>query len=252
MLVPAVSLSARRERMLGRQRRDYVGDIPLRSLLDVVMLGLRGSRSPILRLPPEENPMRLSPSQKWLHRTTLAKIHPGELRRLYLVEGWSTERIADRFDVCRATIRRHLHRHGVSRTPGFRALTVHMPEDQATLGYVAGLFDGEGTIVVQVTPRNRNGSVLVNIVNTYRPVIEWLHQACGGTVKIHELRRTGGLAYSPIYIWRLTRARDALAFLLAVLPYLQVKRQKAEEMVAWLKSRLEGGKPNAPSFAVQN
>lgn len=110
-----------------------------------------------------------------------------------------------------------------------------------SLEYVAGLFDGDGCIRVETPGVTKDGkfspsaafrafpsySLFAQINNTYEPIIRVLHEQFGGRyyrndyhTRVHRLNRT-------IYEWRV-RNRAAHAFLIAVKPFLVIKRIEAE------------------------
>lgn len=109
------------------------------------------------------------------------------------------------------------------------------------LAYIAGLFDGEGTISLIGNQGHRtkpapNGyvSARVEISNTNRVLIDWLQVRLGGQV-----HTTG--KYSPTckqgYKWRAAMTQPALDILEAVLPYLVIKRAQAEIVLEYGKRR---------------
>lgn len=96
------------------------------------------------------------------------------------------------------------------------------------LPYIAGLFDGEGTIgITKATPGtgNRNRPV-VAVCMTHERTIRALQAALGGSV-----REVDAAKYNPNaatrYDWRLT-GQAALDFVESVRPWLITKRDQAE------------------------
>lgn len=85
------------------------------------------------------------------------------------------------------------------------------------LAYLAGYFDGEGTIGIT------GGSLCVRVVNTHRPAVDRFAALFGGAVGLHQ---AGNTATRPQWIWR-AYGDTAAAFLTAVLPLLHEKAPQA-------------------------
>lgn len=88
------------------------------------------------------------------------------------------------------------------------------------LAYIAGILDGEGCISL-----SQKGAWTVQVGMVDQPLIEFLG-TIGGTVR-REDRTAKGCQL--LYRWRLLAAEDVRGFLVAVLPYLRVKRARADE-----------------------
>ena len=102
------------------------------------------------------------------------------------------------------------------------------------LAYLAGLFDGEGTISL-----GRGGSTMslrVAVEMTERAPIEDFANAFGGIV--HELSKRDSARYA-IYRWDLVGAK-AKPPLEALEPYLRVKKHQAQVGLEFLRWRGEG------------
>jgi hypothetical protein len=104
--------------------------------------------------------------------------------------------------------------------------------DVATLAYVAGLFDGEGSIVIGYNkPDATRGRKVpsywlqVGITNTDRPLIDWLHATFDGHISdnSHSPSRKN---QRPCWVWR-TMGTQARAFLQDISPYLRIKKDQA-------------------------
>src|SRR5260221_11022694 len=104
-----------------------------------------------------------------------------------------------------------------------------MEHDPCFLAYMAGLFDGEGSICIG---RNldRHGArrykLRVNCVNSCPwPLLE-LHQAFGGSFITKKAGKWKLPGQKQMYIWDCS-GRQALGFVEAVLPYLRIKKEQA-------------------------
>jgi hypothetical protein len=74
----------------------------------------------------------------------------------------------------------------------------------------------------------------VRIANTDRPLIEWLAQF-GGTV--HWDDRSARPHWKTIGTWTASQAIDAYHLLIAIEPYMIVKRSRAQEAIRYLRER---------------
>lgn len=96
-----------------------------------------------------------------------------------------------------------------------------MPDDPATLGYIAGLLDGEGCVTKQ------NGRWKVQIAMTHEPVIRWLG-TMGGTVRERKVNGNRQRTWR----WLLMRQIDVRDFLRAMHPLLLVKADHVAAVLA--------------------
>jgi hypothetical protein len=102
------------------------------------------------------------------------------------------------------------------------------------LGYLAGIFDGEGSVIINLgTTRHRGEGhapayqLQVTISNTHRGLMEWIHASLGGSLTAHKFDRA-----LVCHNWKMTDAR-AGEFLELLLPFLRVKREQAEVGIAF-------------------
>mgnify|MGYP001617389708 FL=1 len=94
--------------------------------------------------------------------------------------------------------------------------------------YIAGFFDGEGTIGTRTRKRpykttNPNHQLFVSCTNTNEPVVHYLHSIFEGNL-FYKTDTRG--KRRPILRWTLQSAK-AMQFLSYLLPYLIVKRDEA-------------------------
>jgi len=103
--------------------------------------------------------------------------------------------------------------------------------------YVAGFFDGEGTIVipergavrVEMSQRSQNDWVLHEI--------QMLFESHGIHSKIYQYEAKKGTGVWQTYL-RVWRGKDGMRVLKFMLPYLIVKRERALEAISELESRM--------------
>jgi len=105
--------------------------------------------------------------------------------------------------------------------------------------YIAGLFDGEGSVdYAQRWEKRTKGKYKVwrihcEISMTDEPVIRWLHEVLGvGTVRVIDKTKapSGKPHYKKQWRWRCS-FRDAYSFAKIVWPHVQVKLHKIEQII---------------------
>ncbi len=89
------------------------------------------------------------------------------------------------------------------------------------LPYIAGLFDGEGSITLVRHRSNRTHSPQVSIASTDYEVVLWCQKRFGGSIVTKQPRKSN---HSVSYDWRLTD-RQSLEFLKLIRPYLIIERK---------------------------
>lgn len=106
--------------------------------------------------------------------------------------------------------------------------------DKAKYGYLAGIIDGEGCIAIGAGQKETciNYNALVLVQNTSKVLIDWLQHNFGGQVYLSkkETERT-----KAAWMWRITKKKDIEILLLAVLPYLIVKREQAKILLNFVR-----------------
>ena len=114
------------------------------------------------------------------------------------------------------------------------------PEEAA---YIAGLFDGEGTITYKKYPERKKKGNKVNTYNCWRismeiamtdqSVLNWLHKSLGvGTLASKKVngKRVDGTPYLKQWRWRCT-FRDAYYVCLLIWPYAHTKLPKINKIL---------------------
>lgn len=94
--------------------------------------------------------------------------------------------------------------------------------DKINWSYLAGIFDGEGTIYIGLMSDKRRTFLKVGITNTHLGLMKWLVKNFGGAY-LSEQRQS----YRLLYRWSPKGKKNREIFLLGVLPYLIVKREQA-------------------------
>jgi hypothetical protein len=89
--------------------------------------------------------------------------------------------------------------------------------------YIAGLFDGEGCIVVSQNGIDGTMGLRASISNSYKPALDLVAAQYGGRVCLAKLGK--GHKHT-VWSWYIS-GRDAARFLEALYPYLIIKREQA-------------------------
>lgn len=106
--------------------------------------------------------------------------------------------------------------------------------------YVAAMMDGEGSFTIS---KSRGSSSIGNpywifdckvmVSNTSRILMEWLTDRFGGRTAVSvkhiskKARDNGQVSIKPCYRWTVEGYKKQEQFLLAILPYLVIKREQA-------------------------
>lgn len=103
------------------------------------------------------------------------------------------------------------------------------------LSYVAGFFDGEGSVCIAESHRKDRLVEYVlacGIGNTYFPILVFLKKRFGGTLHLNLSGQKRKEHYKPFLQWYLS-GNKAIKFLKTILPYLIVKKSQAEVGIAF-------------------
>lgn len=103
------------------------------------------------------------------------------------------------------------------------------------LAYMAGFFDGEGSITIhhnyRPSPRGKspNHTLQVSIGNTDPRVVTWIAANFGGSLVV---RREVRENHRGVLQW-IARSNDAANVLRALLPFLRMKKEQAQIAIAF-------------------
>lgn len=102
----------------------------------------------------------------------------------------------------------------------------HSPTD---LAYAAGVIDSDGCVTVSRNKAFNGGSYRIAVHVTMVPseVPLWFQLTFGGSYKVTKRKEKNGKSYPPVHCWILY-CRNAADFLEQVIPYLKLKRYRAE------------------------
>lgn len=127
----------------------------------------------------------------------------------------------------RAAARRHCTRRCQAFTRRKRATIRTLPPRD--LAYIAGLFDGEGSIILWDRGSGGRPQLRCTVSNTYGPLMDWLKRvARAGSIVRHVHPASTG--YKDSLTWQVY-GPNAVALLRQMLPHLIVKRDKARAAI---------------------
>jgi len=106
--------------------------------------------------------------------------------------------------------------------------------------YLAGIVDGEGTICANKRAQG-DFQLQVAIYNTSLFLMKWLVKNVGGRFYVRSLIGYGGKPGRTQYMWMPAGKKNRENFLLAIVPYLLMKREQAILALEFL--RLPYGSP---------
>jgi hypothetical protein len=98
----------------------------------------------------------------------------------------------------------------------------------AQLAYIAGLFDGEGSVIIS-TPTNGSVDARIAVAMTCETTIKWLHQLLNGGLSKHNKGY-----HKIVYKWQASRYLGA-EILKLLLPYLITKQLQAKLFIEFVE-----------------
>jgi len=133
------------------------------------------------------------------------------------------------------TVRNRLKEHGIPirRAGPILRMKLKLPKDKCALAYIAGIVDGEGSIFMGYSPNSVGGrNPTVTIRNTHLGLIEWLLKFGGRKQTDHRpIDPRTSKQNKTCYHWIVTSPMDVQEILIAILPYLIIKKVKAQKML---------------------
>ena len=114
------------------------------------------------------------------------------------------------------------------------------------ISYMAGLFDGEGSVEYKKRKQLKKGNkkayyfwcIRCEMSMTDQGVMEWFHETIGcGTLNKREAKKSW-TGKKPQWRWR-CQYRDALQFAKLLWPYAQVKLHKLEQIIDHYEPRAQ-------------
>lgn len=111
--------------------------------------------------------------------------------------------------------------------------------EQEKWAYIAGLFDGEGSISMnQVNRKYCTIQCSLRITNTNKQIIDWLSKTVPysfKTIQHHKSRPNARDAWH----FEIHKQKAIKKFLEKLLPYLKIKKQQAELAIEWASHHVQ-------------
>tara|TARA_R110002096_G_scaffold177497_2_gene354025 strand:- start:250 stop:669 length:420 start_codon:yes stop_codon:yes gene_type:complete len=120
-------------------------------------------------------------------------------------------------------------------------------------GYIAGLFDGEGSVDFAKRKEKRGNvqSILMRIEMTDEDVLRWVHETLGvGTVRKRNRSPSRKAHWKDAWVYSI-RFRDALHVCKILWPHIKVKLHKIEQIIDHYEPDLQGLNDNIVDFAME-
>lgn len=162
-------------------------------------------------------------SAKCYHKSKVGKPHPLKGKNTVMRE---CERCGHLFPTGGEGNRYHTQKYCSKLCSGWAKNGIHntpKPLSLADAAYLAGMMDGEGSIML--FERDKSISLRVSCANTFKPVLDWIQQTTGvGSVR-------GGTPEKPDkhkrgFQWQ-THSNLALVVLEGIMPHLKIKKEQA-------------------------
>lgn len=103
--------------------------------------------------------------------------------------------------------------------------------------YIAGLFDGEGSVIFGTSDRSHGWYRAIQIVNTHRQTLTKVQRVFGGHIYKNGPNKHH-LGKRVIYTWKLYASADLHQFVRRLLPFAQQKKRKLQTMQLHLNGRI--------------
>jgi len=105
--------------------------------------------------------------------------------------------------------------------------------------YIAGLFDGEGCLDIQISKQNYiNPRVRMAMAEPGKEVLEMLANTYGGNIYKRN-RSSSNSDWMDSYSWELTGYKKACYFLRQIVKHLEIKKEQAR-LILWCENHLKG------------
>jgi len=109
--------------------------------------------------------------------------------------------------------------------------------------YLAGIFDGEGHLLLHISKRNHNEfhpeiGITTTTIDVMRDLYNLL-QANGIKATFWIDRRKNDPVRKPIAFVRVNQHASALSLLQALLPYLRIKKERARLLISFLTKKMD-------------
>ena len=102
---------------------------------------------------------------------------------------------------------------------------------EAEAAWLAGFFDGEGSLVAYSSPRSKYGKAWsLSVPNTNQDAVTRCQQITGAG-SVLPRKGTAPAHYKPQWIWSVHSQRNIASILKQILPYLVIKKQASTDFL---------------------
>jgi hypothetical protein len=112
-----------------------------------------------------------------------------------------------------------------------------MNKENRKMAYIAGIFDGDGSFSIGKLKTKANPIYfpLLQFVNCKKEIIDFLRSQLGGNVVTCKpiIKKDGSLG-NIVYRWRIRSSRNVLLVLNALIPFLRIKKDRAELLLEFI------------------
>ena len=99
--------------------------------------------------------------------------------------------------------------------------------------WVAGFFDGEGTIAAYKGGRGgKYLSYIIQLPNTHKGSLDFVQKVTGAGRVTKRSMKGRASHHKQQYLWKLSSQRDIVAFCEQILPFLIVKKEEVEDFLS--------------------
>jgi hypothetical protein len=101
--------------------------------------------------------------------------------------------------------------------------------------YLAGIVDGEGSIVIYPHKDRKVFTAEIVIPNTSLVLMKWLVSNFGGKFNVFQPKNLHGYNRKLLYRWRASGKKNRENILLGIIPYLVIKKEQAKVLLEFLR-----------------
>ena len=144
------------------------------------------------------------------------------------------EKLDFALDICRQVYNTLLGELNNQKIYKYHMITYGMLNKQQ-ISYIAGFFDGEGSIYMLHNKKTNQIFLCVNLTNTNKKVLDWINKNLGGKLSLSKDKR------AKIQLYRLRwYSQNALSILKVLKPYLQIKKNKCKLAIEFQEKQVKG------------
>jgi len=131
-----------------------------------------------------------------------------------------------------------------------RIFTIKSNNSDIVLAYMAGIIDGEGSITITDCTKKQSRTFFttsLGISTTDKVLIDWVVDKFGGWNSSYTPKQTPKNSRKKVYRWQIT-GENLETLLKLVYPYIVIKKQEIEIMLAMRKTFTKSSKVISPEI----